>query len=95
MFRLLQFEEGEDHLAAGLQRAKGIDGVEIEFTGIEMGEDRPVKYHVQRCVGRDDPRLDVENDIIARTLPGQLVDQFLNDVRANISALPSGAFQRR
>ncbi len=92
--QLLQFKEGEVHLAARLERAKGVGGVEIGFTWIEMGEHRPVKDHVQRRVGSDDPRGDIEQNRIAGALASQFVEQFLHDIGTSIIAPPPGADKR-
>ncbi len=59
-----------------------------------MGEDRPVKDHVQRCVGRDVRGRDIEQHVIAGALAGQFVNQFLHDIRADIIALPAMTDQR-
>lgn len=93
MLRFLQFEEGEDHLSTRFERTKGVARVEIGLSGIEMGENRPVKNHIERSVWRDDPGRDVQQDIIVWTLVGQFIDQFLYYIRAGIMALPSGASQ--
>lgn len=94
MLRLLQFEEGEDHLAAGLERAKGFGGVEIGLARIERGEDRPVKDHVQLCVGGDDRGRDVEQRVIGAASARQFVNQFLHNIWAGVIALPSKADRR-
>lgn len=89
----LTLEEGEDHLAAGLQCAKGVGGVDIGFARIEMGKDRLVKNHVQRRVGRYDRGRKIEQHVIAGASADQFLDLFLHDIRAGIISLSAMANQ--